>query len=973
MTPPRRRCARILLLALLVTGPAPLLAQVRDTLPREPITLEPLVVRVRRLSQFGPLPGLLLREDQIPANIQSATQADLRKSGAVGLNEFLASDLQSIHTNDFRGNPLQSDVLFRGFSASPQIGSPQGLSVFLDGVRVNESFGDVVNWDLLPLNAVSRVDLFPGANPLFGLNTLGGALSLRTRSGFSDKGVEAEGSGGGFGRRQLRLAAGGSRGPWALFGAGTLFDEAGWRDNSPSTMAQGFLRVDRVIGNAMVTGTALVARNDLIGNGVVPTELWRRQPAAVFSSPDETRHRLAAFTLSTLWSPGGPFNLTAQLYRRSSRRSSTTGLVYEDYQHIDPRQGDGANPIPGPITAQTCRYLDADQDGIVDRRTFINPVQGDTFYVPITLNAPCNPLENLDDDDCDAVCALARQPTGLLDRSQIGQLTWGGGVQLTWNPARHAGLFGVALDRNGGTYDLRQRLATVDPTRQVIENPGVLAVGYRAAQLDVPLNTFTGHGTTWSLYASDTWSPRGNLHLTVAARFNTTRLDNRLVVANLRYLHQYRTRNTDPLRILCPTPDLASCPAPSPYRQPLGELPRTVTSDAFTFRSLNPSFGVTWQARPTLGVYASWGMGARTPSVVELGCAFDATPVNVNDGQFVDDSTPAPPLYVARSLAGPACTLPTQLSGDPYLPQIRSRAAEAGLRGLVAGRWEWNMAVYRTTLQDDIGLVAVSPFRNYFQSIGTTRRQGVELGLRGRLGGLGVRVGYGLTDATYQSTHWEVSPRNSSADFDANSQPGSALPSPNATRNGGAGTYNAIRVDPGAHIPGVPLHNLNLGLDYAMARGWTVGLGMVARSRAYMRGNENNRHAPADSVFTTSMWSYDADGYTGGGGVRTLLPPFAERGVLPAYAVFNLSTTIRVGADAIVSARVTNLLDTRYATAGRLGVTPFTSSPTGATVAPSGFNSNFTEWRNTAFVGPGAPRALWLTVTYAMPNGGPGD
>ncbi len=77
------------------------------------------------------------------------------------------------------------DIQYRGFTAGPQIGTPQGLSVFLDGIRVNEPFGDVVNWDMIPMNAIAGVDVFPGSNPIFGLNTLGGAFTMKTKDGFN--------------------------------------------------------------------------------------------------------------------------------------------------------------------------------------------------------------------------------------------------------------------------------------------------------------------------------------------------------------------------------------------------------------------------------------------------------------------------------------------------------------------------------------------------------------------------------------------------------------------------------------------------------------------------------------------------------------------------------------------------------------------------------------------------------------------
>lgn len=56
----------------------------------------------------------------------------------------LPAALAGVVANPAQNNPWQPDIAFRGFTASPLMGAPQGLSVFLDGVRVNEAFGDTV-------------------------------------------------------------------------------------------------------------------------------------------------------------------------------------------------------------------------------------------------------------------------------------------------------------------------------------------------------------------------------------------------------------------------------------------------------------------------------------------------------------------------------------------------------------------------------------------------------------------------------------------------------------------------------------------------------------------------------------------------------------------------------------------------------------------------------------------------------------
>src|SRR5688572_6986537 len=233
-----------------------------------------VIVEGVRPTDAGPMPGLLLDKDQIPGNVQSLGKREIAESRALSLGELMNEKMQGVSINDYSGNPFQMDVNYRGFTASPQAGTPQGLSVFFDGIRVNEPFGDVVNWDLIPLNAIERFDVFPGSNPLFGLNTLGGALSVRTRSGFSSQGIEASGLAGSFGRRQGQLALGANNGVVGAFAALNYFEEDGWRDNSPSQVRQFFGRADWRGRLGVITASALLADNDLIGNGLIPGELY---------------------------------------------------------------------------------------------------------------------------------------------------------------------------------------------------------------------------------------------------------------------------------------------------------------------------------------------------------------------------------------------------------------------------------------------------------------------------------------------------------------------------------------------------------------------------------------------------------------------------------------------------------------------------------------------------------------------------
>jgi outer membrane receptor for ferrienterochelin and colicin len=127
-----------------------------------------------------PVEGVGVDRGVIAANVQVITMGTASARPGQSVADLLAANAASVRLNEAQANPFQPDVQFRGFVASPLLGVPQGLAVYQDGARVNEPFGDAVNWDLLPANAIDSITLIPGSQPLFGLNALGGAVAIRT-------------------------------------------------------------------------------------------------------------------------------------------------------------------------------------------------------------------------------------------------------------------------------------------------------------------------------------------------------------------------------------------------------------------------------------------------------------------------------------------------------------------------------------------------------------------------------------------------------------------------------------------------------------------------------------------------------------------------------------------------------------------------------------------------------------------------
>ncbi|HSI46609.1 MAG TPA: TonB-dependent receptor [Methylophilus sp.] len=1039
------------------------------------VQLDKVEVRAKRFYEVGPLPGLGLTKEQIPGNVQTLTAQDIKEAHALSLTDLMNSRLQSVNVNDYQGNPFQMDVQYRGFTAGPQIGTPQGLSAFIDGIRINEPFGDVVNWDMIPLNALASFDVFPGSNPIFGLGTLGGALSMKTKDGFNHSGFNADVMTGSFARKQLQVDGGWNNGTVGLFAAGNFFLEDGWRENSPSRVNQLFTKASYRGEKLDINLGVLNVWNDLVGNGMVPTEMYAQDRNGVYTSPDTTKNKLLQFQLSGSYFVNDTFSVSAQAYRRKSNRNqfgadvytqygnqtvkrslrpgeqftclfdSTNGLGLPDYHVLDmttdlndpfanqdfldyisgtPPAGSFNRAIP----AEAAEFLAGAQNNfnsvfqnyreqLIFRAqngasaiiasgevtSFSNgepswgydtsvlqqfrTVVGDpvtqaflslqNFYyytadgvkhmvVPVVPNnaADCAAYKSgPDGTDATGLAPLevpygttgertyvdgAAQsggtgpgvvegtPTSVLTNTQIDQITDGASVQLNWNFEKHKLMVGASIDMPSADYTSSQMLGLLDANRKAYLAPNEIRDQYALADQSISNNNFKGSQVTKSLYFSETWSPIETLHFTGSARYNTTKGQNKIAsrtfgftVFDLSDFEAFPDEYGVCINGNCPT---------AGYIVPdASNVLNTPEKEKFSYQSLNPSLGVSWQAKESLNFYANISQGTRVPSVIELGCAFDPTPIPIGSGKFL-----------ARSLAqNRSCSLPTTLSGDPYLPQIKATSMDIGLRGRWGDNIEWNLGAYRTDLRDDIYLVTYPGNRSFFNTIGDTRREGIEAGMTATLDKWKLRLNYALTSATFENSFKMAANDNSSSV---------------ETVTGNNDFGREIQVNPGDRMPGVPLHNLNATVSYAVTPKWQVGFTAVAHSMAYVRGNENNKHQTG----VTLVDSYEEPA-TG-----TVIPvsraPTTSPGLIPGYMTFNFQTSYKLNSEWTLGLRVNNIFDKEYFSAGRLGRNPFSPSVYGA-IGPDGYNHNSSDWQTTNFIAPGAPRGAWVSLTYQFdPN-----
>jgi iron complex outermembrane receptor protein len=286
-----------------------------------------------------PLPGLGTPLRDVPANVQVFGSKEIQRQKQANLSEFLEQNPTSVTVNAAQGNPYQADISFRGFTASPLLGTPQGLSVFQDGVRINEPFGDVVNWDLLPQSAIASIQLIPGSNPAFGLNTLGGALAIYTKSGSHNPGTSVELSGGSFGRVTTTVDHGGSRGAWDWFVTANYSKEDGWAEHNPSRVEQVFGKLGWQTETSDLDLSLTGADNRLEGTQTLP-QSFLDDPRQAYTFPDTNSNRMWSLALKGSHFLSEDVLIGGDAYARNYLNVNVSSDVNDDFGEPDEETGE---------------------------------------------------------------------------------------------------------------------------------------------------------------------------------------------------------------------------------------------------------------------------------------------------------------------------------------------------------------------------------------------------------------------------------------------------------------------------------------------------------------------------------------------------------------------------------------------------------------------------------------------------------
>lgn len=635
-----------------------------------------------------PLPSIGLTLDQFPSTVQNVKMSDLKKSKTIDIGSFMNENLAGVDVNETQGNPIQPDVNYHGFTASPLLGTPQGLSVYMDGVRMNQPFGDVVSWDLIPKNAISNMQLYSGSNPLFGLNTLGGALAINTKDGRNNPGAALQFSAGSWGRKIGEFEYGGvsEDNSKDFFIAGTWFDENGWRDRSPSENKQLFTKLGWRNDTTSLKLSYSFANSDLNGNGLSPLSQLQKDYESVFTYPDNTKN--TSHLLNLNWDHYFTKNVmfAGNAYYRNIKTTTYNGDINDE------AFGDAAS-WSGTLGQANQNYSLSSYSGAaynlqkqIDICLANNRGTYDTASLRREAGEKCN---------------------GLINRSRTNQ--------------ENAGIFAQISVENeifkrpnsyllGAGYDFsRSRFSKTSEYGSLAAGGSIVGSGYFATEYrDKPQNlddvldardaNVKNLTNTWSLLGSDTIALRDNLHLTASGRYNFVR-----VRAADQNVHHLMDTSTDLM-----TSNIDNDAS---------------LSGSHKFARFNPSLGLTFVPMNNLTTYAKYGEGSRAPTAMELTCANPDAP----------------------------CSLPNAMAGDPSLKQVISKTFEGGLRGRAIAGITYNLNAYNTRLVNDIQFVSATASKGYFTNIGETQRRGFDLTLSKAFDNFALAGTYSYLEATYES------------------------------------------------------------------------------------------------------------------------------------------------------------------------------------------------------------------------------
>jgi len=414
----------------------------------------------------------------VPSAVSTVSSTDIAREGTGQIQQALQQQVPGIIISDAAGNPMRAEISYRGFDASPVSGRSQGLAVYQNGVRINEAFGDTVQWDVLPSNAIEAISIVSN-NPSFGLNALGGAISVQMKDGFSYQGAEIDVMAGSFGRRQIGLQAGGSSGNAGIYVAAEGINDDSFRDFSES-------QIRRFYGDIGLKGSVTelhfsltAAHNDFGASAAAPVELLDRDWSNTFTTPQTTDMEVVMPTISGSVKATDTLTFSSVGYYRSYKNKVVDGNVTE----LEECDDDDGNE----------RLCPEGNDGNFVRN----------FATGMLLEA----------DDFD-------EPLGTLDRMNTDSQSWGGVLEAQEKTPLFGrpNLFiaGVSYDHGRSHYTTSSELGQIQP-KYVVRGSGIILAD---DDNEISPRDLDSENTYWGLYFSNALDVTERLTVTVGGRYN---------------------------------------------------------------------------------------------------------------------------------------------------------------------------------------------------------------------------------------------------------------------------------------------------------------------------------------------------------------------------------------------------------------------------------------------------------------------
>ncbi len=523
-----------------------------------------------------------LNRDRIPGTLQRLDSEDLNRAKSGSILDSLGSLVAGVSLSDVQGNQLFQDVRYRGFAASPLQGTAQGVAVYQNGVRLNEAFGDTVNWDVIPENAIESLDVWTN-NPIFGLNALGGAINLTMKNGFTFQGGTYSVQGGSFGQALGSVEYGVRDGDASLYLAADGLTDGGWRPRSQSGLVR--LYIDGGFRFGTDSELHIVASGAVSSLGVVgptPVDLLAlRGDSTIYTSPQTTQNRVGSLALNGKTSLADGWQLSGTIYARNLSQRHVDGNDTE-FDQCDAASsyaaylclGSDGFPAPDPFTgAAALDFLN--QFALLDQNNAPLPFASGVVY-------------------------------GTIDRTATDAASLGGSLQLSSNRPlfgfKNYFTIGASLDHSSIAFLSTSTLAAINSDLIVALDPALPGSGstlHSSGTTGFAPASLRAQNDYYGLYIVDALNLTPDLTFSAGVRLNVAQIDS---------------------------------------NDRSGAAPEL--TGAHYFGRANPVVGAAWDTGFGVTFYGGYSQSSRAPTPLELDCADPNNPCLLENSLTGD-----PPLH----------------------------------------------------------------------------------------------------------------------------------------------------------------------------------------------------------------------------------------------------------------------------------------------------------------------------------------